>query len=260
MLLGGNGVAQSQGQRPKIGLTLSGGGAKGLAHIGILKAIDSAGLKIDYITGTSMGSIIGSLYAIGYSADSIEKIIHRIDWDLLLSNQSTMRSMIMEEKDEYGKYDVELPWVNHWFRISTGVIEGQELWLKLAEVFRPVYHIKDFHQFSIPFECIATDVSTGEALVLDSGEIVSAIRSSMAIPSLFTAVGYNGRKLVDGGVVRYFPVRDVRDMGADLVIGSNVSGPLLTSEKVTNAIQVLLQVAFFREAEDTRKQIPLCNY
>lgn len=255
MLLAGEGM----GQRPKIGLTLSGGGAKGLAHIGILKAIDSAGLKIDYITGTSMGSIIGSLYAIGYSADSIAKIIHRIDWDLLLSNQSTMRSMIMEEKDEYGKYDVELPWVNHWFRISTGVIEGQELWLKFAEVFRPVYNIKDFHQFSIPFECIATDVSTGEALVLDSGEIVSAIRSSMAIPSVFTAVDYNGRKLVDGGVVRNFPVRDVRDMGANLVIGSNVSGPLLTSEKVTNAIQVLLQVAFFREAEDTRKQIPLCD-
>jgi len=199
------------------------------------------------------------LYAIGYSADSIEKITRRIDWDLLLSNQSTMRSMIMEEKEEYGKYIVELPWVNHWFRIATGVIEGQELWMKFAELFRPVYNIKDFHKFSIPFECIATDVSTGEGLVLDSGEIVSAIRSSMAIPSLFTAVTYNGRKLVDGGVVRNFPVQDVRNMGADLVIGSNVAGQLLTSEKVTTAIQVLLQVAFFREAEDTRKQIPLCN-
>ncbi|HVU56193.1 MAG TPA: patatin-like phospholipase family protein [Puia sp.] len=255
----GSVYAQQPGQRPRIGLTLSGGGAKGLAHIGILKAIDSAGLKIDYITGTSMGSIIGALYAIGYSADSIEKITRRIDWDLLLSNQSTMRSMIMEEKDEYGKYDVELPWANHWFRIATGVIEGQELWLKFAELFRPVYTIKDFHQFSIPFECVATDVSTGDALVLDSGDIVTAIRSSMAIPSLFTAVSYNGRKLVDGGVVRNFPVQDVRDMGANLVIGSNVSGSLLTSKEVTNAIQVLLQVAFFREAEDTRKQIPLCN-
>ena len=251
--------AQQAGRRPSIGLTLSGGGAKGLAHIGILKAIDSAGLKIDYITGTSMGSIIGGLYAIGYSADSIEKITRHIDWDLLLSNQSTMRSMIMEEKDEYGKYDVELPWVNHWFRIATGVIEGQELWLKFAELFRPVYNIKDFHKFPIPFECIATDVSTGEPLVLDSGDIVSAIRSSMAIPSLFTAVEYNGRKLVDGGVARNFPVQDVRKMGADLVIGSNVSGALRTSDQVTNAIQVLLQVAFFREAEDTRKQIPLCN-
>jgi NTE family protein len=251
--------AQAQGPRPKIGLTLSGGGAKGLAHIGILKAIDSAGLKIDYITGTSMGSIIGGLYAIGYSADSIERITRNIDWDLLLSNQSSMRSIIMEEKGEYGKYDIELPWVNHWFRFATGVIEGQELWLKFAELFRPVYQIKDFSRFSIPFKCVATDISTGEAVVLDTGEIVSALRASMAIPSIFTAVEFEGKKLVDGGIVRNFPVKDVREMGADLVIGSNASGPLLSSAQVTNAIQVLLQVAFFREAEDTRKQIPLCN-
>ena len=246
-------------QRPKIGLTLSGGGAKGLAHIGILKAIDSAGLKIDYLTGTSMGSIIGGLYAIGYSADSIEKITRGIDWGLILSNQSSLRSIIMEEKDEYGKYLIELPWVNHWFRFSTGFLEGQELWLKFAELFRPVYNIKDFSKFSIPFRCISTDVSTGEPVILDTGEIVSAIRASMAIPSLFTAVEYDGKKMVDGGVVRNFPVKDVRQMGANIVIGSNVSGPLLTSEKVTNAIQVLLQVAFFREAEDTRTEIPLCN-
>lgn len=247
------------GPRPKIGVVLSGGGAKGLAHIGILKAIDSAGLKVDYITGTSMGSIIGALYAVGYSADSIERISRRIDWDLLLSNQSSMRSMIMDEKDEYGRYDVELPWVNHWFRFSTGVIEGQELWLKFSELFRPVYKIKDFSRFSIPFKCVATDVSTGEAVVLDTGEIVSALRASMSIPSVFTAVEYGGRKLVDGGVVRNFPVRDVREMGADIVIGSNLSGSLRSPEQVTNAIQVLMQVAFFREAADTRTQIPLCN-
>ena len=247
------------GPRPKIGLVLSGGGAKGLAHIGILKAVDSAGLKVDYITGTSMGSIIGALYAIGYSADSIEKIARRIDWDLLLSNQSSMRRMIMEEKGEYGKYDVELPWVNHGFRLATGVIEGQELWLKFSELFQPVYNIKDFSKFPIPFKCIATDISTGEAVVLDTGEIVTAIRSSMAIPSVFTAVGNGKRKLVDGGVVRNFPVRDVKQMGADIVIGSNVAGPLRSPEEVTNALQVLLQVAFFREAADTRTQIPLCT-
>ncbi|GGA86161.1 patatin-like phospholipase family protein [Puia dinghuensis] len=248
-----------KGPRPKIGLVLSGGGAKGLAHIGILKAIDSAGLKVDYITGTSMGSIIGALYAIGYSADSIEKIARRIDWDLLLSNQAYMRSMIMDEKGEYGRYDIELPWVNHGFRLATGVIEGQELWLKFAELFQPVRDIKDFSKFPIPFKCIATDVSSGEAVVLDTGEIVSAIRSSMAIPSVFTAVGYAKRKLVDGGVVRNFPVRDVKEMGANIIIGSNVAGPLRSPEEVTNALQVLLQVAFFREAADTRTQIPLCT-
>jgi NTE family protein len=245
--------------RPKIGLTLSGGGAKGLAHIGILKAIDSAGLNIDYITGTSMGSIIGALYASGYTSDSIERIATSIDWDQLLSNQSSLRNIIMEEKDEYGRYDLELPWVNHWFRLPTGILEGQELWLKFAELFFPVYNIKDFNRFSIPFKCIATDISTGEAVVLDSGEIISALRSSMGIPSLFTAVEYNGKKLVDGGIVRNFPVRDVKEMGADLVIGSNVSGPLLATEKVTNAIQILLQVAFFREAQDTRIEVPLCT-
>jgi NTE family protein len=246
-------------KRPKIGLTLSGGGAKGLAHIGILKAIDSAGLSIDYITGTSMGSIIGSLYAAGYSADSILYIGRHIHWDQLLSNQSSLRNIIMEEKDEYGKYDLELPWVNHFFRISTGVLEGQELWLKFSEMLFPVYKIKNFDSLDIPFKCIATDISTGQAVVLDSGEIVTAVRASMAIPSVFTAVEYQGHLLVDGGIVRNFPVKDVREMGAQFVIGSNVTSSLLPANKVNNALQVLLQIAFFREAEDTKMEVPLCN-
>ena len=246
-------------KRPKLGLTLSGGGAKGLAHIGILKAIDSAGLSIDYLTGTSMGSIIGSLYASGYSADSILFIARRMHWDQILSNQSSMRNIIMEEKDEFGKYDIELPWSNHFFRISTGVLEGQELWLKFSELLFPVYKIKDFDSLDIPFKCIATDISTGQAVVLDSGEIVSAVRASMAIPSVFTAVEYQNRLLVDGGIVRNFPVKDVREMGAQFVIGSNVTSYLLPANKVNNAIQVLLQVAFFREAEDTKMEVPLCN-
>src|SRR3954469_20608896 len=151
-------VGQQANHRPGIGLTLSGGGAKGLAHIGILKAIDSAGLKINYITGTSMGSIIGSLYAIGYPADSIEKMSRQINWDLILSNQASLRTLFMEEKDEYSKYTVELPWVNHHFQLPTGVLQGQELLLKLSEMYFPVYDIKDFSRFNIPFKCISTDV------------------------------------------------------------------------------------------------------
>lgn len=252
-------AAGQESHRPKIGLTLSGGGAKGLAHIGILKAIDSAGLNIDYITGTSMGSVIGGLYAIGYSADSIETLARAIDWEQLLSNQSSLRSVFMEEKDEYSKYVVELPWVNHRFTLPTGILESQELWLKFSELFFPVSNIKDFSKFSIPFKCIATDVGTGEAVVMDRGEIVSSIRSSMAIPSFFTAVTMDDRRLIDGGVVRNFPVQDVKKMGADIVIGSNVSTGLLASNKVSNAIQVLLQVAFFREAEDHLTEVPLCD-
>ncbi len=252
-------MAQQLHGRPKIGLTLSGGGAKGLAHIGILKALDSAGLKIDYVTGTSMGSIIGSLYAIGYPADSIEKMALGINWDLLLSNQASLRTLFMEEKEEYSKYTVELPWVDHNFRLPTGILQGQELWLTLSEMFYPVYNQKDFSKFSMPFKCIGTDVGNGEAVVMSKGEITSAIRASMAIPSFFTAVDYDSIRLVDGGVVRNFPVRDVKEMGADFVIGVNVSGALLPSDKVTNAIQVLLQVAFFREAQDHKEEVRLCD-
>ena len=206
-----------------------------------------------------MGSIIGSLYAAGYSSDSILFIARRMNWDQVLSNQSSLRNIIMEEKTEYGKYDIELPWVNHFFRLSTGVLEGQELWLKFSELLFPVYKSKNFDSLDIPFKCIATDISTGQAVVLDSGEIVSAVRASMAIPSVFTAVDYNGRLLVDGGITRNFPVQDVRRMGAQYVIGSNVTSNLLPTNKVNNALQVLLQVAFFREAEDTKMEVPLCN-
>jgi NTE family protein len=246
-------------QRPKIGVTLSGGGAKGLAHIGILQAIDSAGLKVDYVTGTSMGSIIGALYAVGYSGDSIEKVARKIDWDLLLSNSASLRTLIMEEKSEYDKYAVELPWVDHGFRLPSGVLESEELWLKFSELFFPSYTIKDFSKYPRAFSCIATDVANGDAVVLKDGEIVAAVRASMAIPSVFTPVTYNGRKFVDGGIVRNFPVSDVKAMGANYVIGSNVSGGLLPKEKINNVLQVLLQVAFFREDLDSKKQQTQCD-
>ena len=252
-------AVSQQSTRPKIGIALSGGGAKGLAHIGILKAIDSAGLKVDYITGTSMGSVIGGLYAIGYSADSIEKIARTVNWDLLLSNQASLRTLFMEEKDEYSKYIIELPWVNNKFILPTGLLEGQELWIKLSELFFPVYNQKDFSKFNIPFKCIAADVGSGEAIVLDNGELTNAIRSSVAIPTLFTAVDFNGHRLIDGGIVRNFPVRDVREMGANYVIGSNVTGGLLPSEKVRNALQVLLQIAFFGEERDKKEEVAMCD-
>ncbi|MDH7461364.1 patatin-like phospholipase family protein [Chitinophagaceae bacterium 26-R-25] len=245
--------------RPKIGLVLSGGGAKGLAHIGILKALDSAGLHIDYITGTSMGSIIGAMYASGYSADSILQIAHGIDWDMLLSNQSQMRSYTMEEKDEYGRYTIELPFVSGRFKFSSGLLEGEELWLKFSELFFHVYKITNFDSLPIPFKCIATDLSNGKAVVIDSGNIVTALRASMAIPSVFTAVDYQGKKLVDGGLIRNFPASDVKKMGADIIVGSDVAQGLKSPEKLNSPIEVLLQIAFFKEAELRPSEDSLCQ-
>lgn len=253
-------VLSGHAQKPsRIGLTLSGGGAKGLAHIGILEALDSAGLRIDYITGTSMGSIIGSLYAAGYSGKEIEKIAHDIDWGFLFSGKPSLRNVAIDEKAEFNKHALELPFEAGKIRIASGILEGQEIWLKFQELFLPVYNIKNFSELSIPFRCIATDVSTGKAVVLDQGELVSAIRSSMAIPSVFTAVDYQGTKLVDGGVVRNFPVMDVKAMGADYVIGVNLSQGLLQAKDLHTAIDILYQIGFYKDADDFLEERKLCD-
>ncbi|MEP7165465.1 MAG: patatin-like phospholipase family protein [Ferruginibacter sp.] len=254
-----NSWAQQQNVRPKIGLALSGGGAKGLAHIGILKAIDSAGLKIDYITGTSMGAVLGALYAVGYSGKEIEVLCKGMDWDILLSNQIPLRALSMEEKNQYSRFAIDIPFINNRIQLTTGLIQGQELNIKLSELFFHVYNTRDFNKFPIPFKCMATDLETGDLVVLDSGNIVTAIRASMAIPSIFTAVTIDDKKLVDGGLVRNFPVKNVKQMGADITIGSNVSGGLSTKDKISNPIDVILQMAFFKEAGDFREEVPLTD-
>ncbi|MCA6410249.1 MAG: patatin-like phospholipase family protein, partial [Cytophagales bacterium] len=137
-------VCFAQHEKLKVGLTLSGGGAKGIAHIGILKAIDSAGLKVDYITGTSMGSIIGALYAVGYSGKQIEQIAKSTTWMKLFSNRPTLSDVGIDEKSEFDSYSVELPVEGKRLKIRTGIIEGQELWLKFGELFYPAYAISDF--------------------------------------------------------------------------------------------------------------------
>ncbi len=255
----GNLAAQANNTRPKIGLTLSGGGAKGLAHIGILKAIDSAGLKIDYITGTSMGAIVGALYATGYSANDIERLSKEFDFDVLFSNNVPLKTLSMEEKDQYSRFAIELPFINNKVRLTTGVITGQELNMEFSELFFHVYNIRDFNNFKIPFKCMATDLETGDLVVLDTGNIITALRATMAIPSVFSAVTHNNKKLVDGGLVRNFPVKNVKEMGADIVIGSNVTTGLAKVDKIKTPFDVLLQMAFFREASDFKEELPLTN-
>jgi len=253
-------LAQQNTVRPKVGLTLSGGGAKGLAHIGILKAIDSAGLKIDYITGTSMGAIIGAMYAVGYTGHEIEQLCKDLEWDMLLSNQIPLRALSMEEKKQYARFALELPYNKGRIKLPTGVIEGQELNIKFLELFFNVFNIKAFKDLPIPFQCMATDLETGDLVVLDSGNIVTAVRASMAIPSIFTAVTIGDKKLVDGGLVRNFPVKNVKDMGADITIGSSVNSGLSTKDEISNPIEVILQMAFFKEAGDFKEEVPLTDY
>jgi NTE family protein len=251
--------AQQKPTRPKIGLTLSGGGAKGLAHIGILQAIDKAGLKVDYITGTSMGSIVGGLYAAGYSGDRIEHIARGLDWEEMFSTAPQISQIRIEEKSEFDKYALEIPFENRKFKIAQGFIDGQELWLKLSELFEPVYNINDFSKLSIPFKCIGTDLETGNVVVMDHGNIVTAIRASMAIPSVFTPVKYDGKLLADGGIVNNFPILEVKQMGADYVIGVNLNHGLSKAEDLESALDILYQIGFFKDAATFEKHKEQCN-
>jgi NTE family protein len=230
-----------------------------MSHIGILKAIDSAGLKIDIVTGTSMGSIMGALYAVGYSGKQIDSIAKTLNWDVLLSNKPQYSDISIDEKDEFARYAIELGLEKLKPQIGTGLIESEEMWLKFSQVFFPVYNIKDFSNFSIPFRCVATDLATGKPVVHKGGELVKALRSSMAIPSVFSAVDHEKTKLVDGGIVRNFPATDAKEMGADIIIGVNLFLGLPKIEKLNTALDIMYQITQYVDAADLVNEKRLCN-
>ena len=251
--------AQQPKTRPKVGLVLSGGGAKGLAQIGVLRAMEKAGLTPDYITGTSMGSIVGALYSIGYSADEIENIVSNMEWEVVLSNRIPLDEITFEEKQYYGRYIAELPMNGFKVGLPRGLIEGQKLSEQLSRLTRPAHDIEDFDLLPIPFACVAADIATGEPVVLRKGSLPEAVRASMAIPTLFTPVEIDGRLLVDGGVVRNFPVEEIKSMGADIVIGVFVSSDLSSKDELNNLISLLTQSAFVTSAFDSRRQRELLD-
>ncbi|NMH26891.1 patatin-like phospholipase family protein [Flavobacterium silvaticum] len=246
-------VTYAQKQRPKIAITLSGGGAKGMAHVGVLKAIDSAGLKVDYVTGTSMGAVVGGLYAAGYSANEILDISKTLDWTSLLSNDLPLSTLKIREKEEFGHY-IEVPLHKGKLSLKRGIIESNELWLKLAEFYFSYYEISDFSKFDKGFLCIATDVGNGKMVVLDKGDMVSAVRASMAIPSVFTPVDIDGKILIDGGLTRNFPVANAREMGADIVIGSDVSGSINAIDQIKSPMDIFSRLPFYDAVTDLEEQ------
>ncbi len=249
----------AQNQRPKVGLVLSGGGAKGIAHVGVLKALEEAGLTPDYITGTSMGSIVGGLYSIGYTADELEELVNSLDWGQMLSNKIPLDKVTFEEKFYYGRYLLDFYYQNKKIKLPQGIIEGQSLMELFSTLTRPVHDITDFNQFPIPFACVGTDIVTGKAVVLNRGSLAGSMRASMAIPSIFTPVKIDDHLLVDGGLVRNMPVQEVLDMGADIVIGVFVSSDLDPEEKLTSAVSILFQSTFISSAFDTREQLAMCD-
>lgn len=243
-----------KGDRPKIGLVLSGGGAKGIAHIGFLRVMEDAGIHPDYIAGTSMGSLVGALYSIGLSVDSIESLVKQQNWSDILSNKIDYRRVNMEEKSDYGEYFAELP-IHGWKPgLPSGAIKGQELELLFEKLTISAAKYNSFDQFYIPYRAVATDLLTGNAYVFKDGPLSIAMRSSMSIPTIMQPVKKDGMLLVDGGLVENFPVRVVLDMGADIVIGVYTGGQLLPEEDLTSLLAILKQSSLMGGILDAQKQ------
>ena len=227
---------------PKIGLVLSGGGAKGFAHVGALKVIEEAGIPINYITGTSIGSIVGGLYALGYDAATLENIIGSQNWEALLSNESRRAFIPAITKEEQARYLLSLPVTSNKISIPEGVLTGQKA-MDLFTYLSYGYHdINDFSHLPIPFKCIAADIATGEEVVLDKGYLPRAMRASMSVPAVFAACEIDNRMLVDGGIINNFPVDRCREMGAGIIIGIDIGDELLNKEKIQSIPEMITQL------------------
>lgn len=250
-----SGQAPERADRPRIGLVLSGGGAKGMAHIGVLKVLEEAGVEIDYIGGTSMGAIIGGLYASGYTATELDSIFMATDFSNLIQDNLPRSAKTFYEKDDTERYALTLPFSGFRISFPQAISGGQKIYNELVRV---LYHVKDTRDFSdlpIPFFCIATDVETGEEVLLESGYLPQAIMASGTFPSLFEPAVIDDRILIDGGVLNNYPVDELKERGADIVIGVDVQHGLRDRESLMSATDVLLQINNYRTLGAMEKKV-----
>ena len=258
--------------RPKVGLVLSGGGAKGAAHIGVLKYLEEAGIPIDYIAGTSMGSIVGGMHAMGYSSEEILNLISSVDWNRLISNEVDRRKISFTQKTEKGSHIINIPFSLKTknkenlqvksFRNSlpNGIVSGDNLINLFNSLSVGYSDSMSFRNLPIPFICIATNMMNGEAEILDKGIFTKSLRASMAIPILFDPIKIGKSLYVDGGLVSNFPVEQCRAMGADYIIGVSMSPGL--EENPDNLSSILSQVKQLKEImtdKDRGKYHELCD-
>lgn len=234
--------SQKKKERPKIGLVLSGGGAKGFAHIGVLKVLEQAGVKIDYIAGTSMGAVVGGLYASGYNATQIDSIFYNTNFDELLQDYIPRSSKSFYEKRNDQMYAITLPFNKLKIGIPIAYSKGMYNYSLLSKLTHKVRYVGDFNKLPIPFVCIATDIEKGEEVILNKGYLAQAMLASSAFPSLFSPVEIDGRLLIDGGVVNNYPVEEIRRMGADIVIGVDVQDDLKDRKSLKDATRILVQI------------------
>ncbi|MBQ2499375.1 MAG: patatin-like phospholipase family protein, partial [Bacteroidales bacterium] len=225
--------------RPKVGVVLSGGGAKGFAHIGALRVIEEAGIPIDYIAGTSMGSIVGGLYAVGYDPDMMQKLCTEQNWDLIIKDQVPRKFMPLEKRLNERHYLVSLPMKKGKLKINRSMVDGVYVNMLLTRLTMPAYKDRDFDSLPVPFLCIGTDMLSADPIEFRKGSLAQSIRSSMSIPFLFEPVEYDGYLLCDGGLTNNFPVQNVRAQGCDIIIGVDLEIIKSDPEVLDNSLKVL---------------------
>lgn len=244
-----------------VGLVLSGGGAKGFAYVGLLKVLEEVNMPIDYIGGTSIGAIVGGLYSLGYAPETIEELIKKQDWEILINDKQQRQYMAFEEKLFSDRYIFSIPVQDSGFSLSPSIATSFHIDLMLNNLFSPASQVEDFNELPIPFICIATDLFTGEGVVLDSGNLARSIRASMAIPGYFPPTTINGRYFVDGGVINNYPALQVREMGAKYLIGGDVQEGLKSDKKDLNSVtNILNQVVSFNRVEANKTGISITDY
>lgn len=235
--------AHTYPSRKKVGLVLSGGGAKGMAHIGAIKVIEEAGIPIDYVVGTSMGSIIGGLYAIGYTPEQLDSMVRVQDWMFLLSDQIQRKDMNLMERETDEKYVISVPFSKKAIKdVTGGLIKGQNIDNLFSELTLGYHDSLSFNKLPIPFACVAENLVKGQEYVFHDGVLSTAMRASMAIPGVFTPVRLDSMVLVDGGVVNNYPVNVAKQMGADIIIGVDVQSELKPANELDNAGTILGQL------------------
>lgn len=216
------GAEDNAKERPKVGLVLGGGGALGISHIGVLKVLEEERVPIDYIAGTSMGSIIGGLYASGLSPDEIQAFLQGLDWNNVMSDATPHRELFFRRKFEDQRYLLEVGLGRKGIKMGTGMVAGQKFNNLLQLQVQRSADTVDFDHLSVPFRAVATDLESGTPYVMGSGNLATAMRASMAVPGAFTAVEIDGHLLVDGGIVNNLPVDVAKQMGADIIIAVDV--------------------------------------
>lgn len=250
-------LAAAAQERPKVGLALSGGGARGVAHVGVLQVLEELGIPVDYIAGTSMGAIVGGLYASGYDAEEILDIVEKIDWEKAMTDRPARVNRTMRSKDLDRDFLIpyRVGFNDGRLQLPLGVIEGQHLDQVFQRLLMPAAGITDFDRLAIPFRAVATDLVTGDEVVLGQGSLANALRASMSVPGVFAPVTIDDRMLVDGGMSNNLPVDVVRDMGADIVIAVDISSPMLRREELTSVLSVTEQLSNFLTRWSTENQI-----